>query len=85
MVAITSCPYTEMQWRIDDVTFHSIISCLWFLRVQLTIIEHWFRQWLGAGKAMRHYLNQWWLVYRRIYASLGLNKLNMQRNPTCDN
>ena len=22
-----------------------------------------------------HYLNQWWLVYRRIYASLGLNKL----------
>ena len=22
-----------------------------------------------------HYLNQWWLVYRRIYASLSLNEL----------
>ena len=21
------------------------------------------------------YLNQWWLVYQRIYASLGLNEL----------
>ena len=24
-----------------------------------------------------HYLNQWWLVYRRIYASLGLNELRL--------
>ena len=23
----------------------------------------------------RHYLNQWWLDYRQIYASLGLNEL----------
>ena len=23
----------------------------------------------------KHYLDQWWLVYRRIYASLGLNVL----------
>ena len=45
-----------------------------FLRVQLTF-HHWFRQWLGAGQATSHYLNQWWLVYRRIYASLGLNEL----------
>ena len=47
-----------------------------FLRVQLTIFQHWFRQWLGAGQATSHYLNQWWLVYWRIYASLGLNELN---------
>ena len=46
-----------------------------FLRVQLTIIQHWFRYWLGAGQATSHYLNQWWLVYWRIYASLGLNGL----------
>ena len=46
-----------------------------FLRVQLTIIQHWFRQWLGAGQATSHYLNQWLLVYWRIYASLGLNEL----------
>ena len=46
-----------------------------FLRVQLTIFQHWFRWWLGADEATSHYLNQWWLVYRRIYASLGLNEL----------
>ena len=28
-----------------------------------------------AGQATSHYLNQWWLVYWRIYASLGLNEL----------
>ena len=25
-----------------------------------------------------HYLNQWWFVYRRIYASLGLNVLSQR-------
>ena len=28
-----------------------------------------------ADQATNHYLNQWWLDYRRIYASLGLNEL----------
>ena len=28
--------------------------------------------------ATSHYLNHWWLVYRRIYASLGLNELICQ-------
>ena len=46
-----------------------------FLRVQLTIFQHWFRKWLGAVQAPSHYLNQWWLDYRHIYASLGLNQL----------
>ena len=46
-----------------------------FLRVQLTIFQHWFRLWLGAVQATSHYLSQWWLVYWRIYASLGLNNL----------
>ena len=30
---------------------------------------------LGADQATSHYLNQWWLIYWRIYASLGLNEL----------
>ena len=30
----------------------------------------------------RHYLNQWWLIYRRIYASLGLNELSLSL-PCC--
>ena len=47
-----------------------------FPRAQLTIFQHWFRSWLGADQATSHYLNQWWSVYWRIYASLGLNELN---------
>ena len=35
----------------------------------LVQIMAWRRQ--GAS----HYLNQWWLVYWRMYASLGLNEL----------
>ena len=46
-----------------------------FLRVQLTIVHHWFRWWFGAVQAPSHYLNQWWWVYWRIFASLGLNEL----------
>ena len=45
-----------------------------FPRVKSTMFHHWFRQWLGAGQATSHYLKQWWLVYWRIYASLGLNE-----------
>ena len=48
-----------------------------FLRFELTIFQHWFRQWLGTDQATKHYLNQWWLVYWCIYASLGLNELNV--------
>ena len=31
-----------------------------FIRVQLTISQHWFRYWVGAEKAASYYLNQWW-------------------------
>ena len=37
-----------------------------FLRLELTILPHCFRQWLCADQATSHsshYLNQWWLVY----------------------
>ena len=52
-----------------------------FLRVQSTIFQHCFRWWLGAVQATSHYLNQWWLVYWRIYASLGVNELNRRLVP----
>ena len=45
-----------------------------FLRFQLTIFQHWFRSWLGDNQVTSHYLNRWWIIYWRIYASLGLNK-----------
>ena len=41
------------------------------LRVQSTISQHWFRWW----SATSHFLNQWWLVYWRIYTPLGINDL----------
>ena len=74
--------------NISQTTFSNVFSSMkmfefplkfhWslFPRVQLTIFQHWFRKWLGAVQATSHYLNPWWLVYRRIDASLGLNKLN---------
>ena len=46
-----------------------------FLRVQLKIFQHWFRKRFGTDQATNHYLNQWWLDYWRIYASLVLNEL----------
>ena len=56
-----------------------------FLRFQLTIFQHWFRYWLDAVQATSHYLNQWWLVYWRIYASLGLNELTLRSAETSCN
>ena len=46
-----------------------------FLWVQLTIFQHWFRSWIDADQATSHYLNQWWLVYQRIYAWLCPDEL----------
>ena len=47
-----------------------------FLRVQFTIFQHRFKYWLCTDQATSPYLNQWWLDYRRIYASLGFSELN---------
>ena len=70
-----------------QTTFSNRFSCMKMLAfrlkfqwslfpwVQLILFQHWFRYWLGAVQATSHYLNQWWLDYRRIYASLGLNEL----------
>ena len=40
-----------------------------FLGVQLNILQHWFRQWLGTVQVTSHYLNQWWLLYWCVYAA----------------
>ena len=46
-----------------------------FQRAWWTIFQHWFKEWLGAGEATSHCLNQWWLIYWRTHASLNLNVL----------
>ena len=73
---------------ISQTTFSNVFSWMKMFEFRLefhwsmfpsdwiTIIQHWFRWWLGAVQATSHYLNQWWLVYRRIYASFGLNELS---------
>ena len=68
---IISKAFSWMKMFEFWLRFHWIM----FQRVQLTIFQHWFGWWLGAGQATSHYLNQWCLVYWRIYASLGLNEL----------
>ena len=46
-----------------------------FLGVQLTLLQHWCRSWLGTDQVPNHYWNQWWLVYWCINVSLGLSEL----------
>ena len=68
-----SSGFSSMKMYAFLLKFHWSL----FPGVQLTIFHHWFRKWLGADQATSHYLNQWWLVYWRIYASRGLNELNL--------
>ena len=42
--------------------------------INTTWAQH--EHWLSAVQVTSHYLKQWWLVYWRVYASLGLNELN---------
>ena len=48
----------------------TIISLKFFLRVQSTIFQHYFRQWLGTNQTPSHYLNTWWLDYIKLLGSL---------------
>ena len=82
----------DKMYAISQTTFWSAFSWMkmyklplrfhWslFLCVQLTIFQHWFRSWLGTDQATSHYLNQWWLIYWCIYASLGLNELIQKKH-----
>ena len=76
MAAISQTTFSNAFFWMKMYEFR--LNCHWslFLRVQLTISQHWFRWWLGAGQATSHCLNQCWLVYWRINASLGLNELS---------
>ena len=60
MTAISQTTFSnKFSWMKSFVfwlEFHLTLS----LRVQLTISEHWFREWLGAEQVTSHYLNQCW-------------------------
>ena len=74
---ISQTPFSNVFSSMKMFQFRLKFHWSLFARVQSTIFQHWFRKWLGAVQATSHYLNQWWLVYRRIYASLGLNELTI--------
>ena len=80
MDAIMQTPFSSAFPWMKMFEFRLKFHWSLFLRIQLTIFQHWLRQWLGADQATSHYLNQWWLVYWRIYASLGLNELNILKS-----
>ena len=75
MAAILQTTFSNAFSWMKMHEFHLRFHWSLFLRLELTIFQHWFKKWLGADKVTSHYLNQWWLDYRRIYASIGLNEL----------
>ena len=75
MAAVSQTLFSNAYSWIKMYEFRLKFHWSLFLRFQLTSLQHWFRYWLGAVQATSHYLNQWWLVYWRIYASLGLSEL----------
>ena len=81
MAAIFKTTFTNAFPYIKMYEFRLRFHWSLFPMFQLTIFQHWFRKWLGAVQATSLYLNQWWIVYQCIYASLGLNEL---RNPKPD-
>ena len=76
MADIFQITFSNAFSRMKIYEFRSNFHWSLFLRVQLTIFQHWFRYWPGADQAVSHYVNHWWWGYRRIYASLGLSGLN---------
>ena len=75
MDAIFQTTFSSAFLWMKMYEFRRIFHWSLFLRFQLTILHHWFRLWLGAVQATRYYINQWWLIYWRIYASFGPNEL----------
>ena len=51
----------------EDIWIPIKISLKFVPKGSITISLHSFRLWLPAIQATSHYLNQWWLIYRRIY------------------
>ena len=79
MAAISQTTHSNAFSWIKMLEIRLIFHWSLFLRVESTILHHWFRLWLDADQATSHYLNTWWLDYRRKYASLGLNELKHTR------
>ena len=61
MAAISQRIFSDAFLWMYNFVFRSPFYWSLFLRVQLTMTKHWFRQWLGAEWAASDHLNQCWL------------------------
>ena len=59
----------------ENISFPIRFSLKFIPKGSINNIPALVRVWLGADQATSHYLDQWWLINWRIYASLGLNEL----------
>ena len=75
-MAVISQTISYMHFRECKVGILNKISLKLFLRVQLTITQHWVRYWLGDEQASP-YFNQCWPIHWRIYATLGADELRL--------
>ena len=76
IVAISQTTFSNPSSWMKMCEFRLRFHWSVLLLIELTIFPHCFRYCLGTDQAKNHYLYQWWLVYWRIHASLGLNELN---------
>ena len=60
MAAILQTIFSDAFLWMKSFVFWLKVHRSLFLRVQLTISQHWFSYSLGAESATSHYLNQWW-------------------------
>ena len=70
MAAIFQTTFSNAFYWMKMFKFRLRFHWSLFPRVQLTIFQHWFRSWLGAGQATSHYLKcitwpQWvkWVLH----------------------
>ena len=68
MAAIFQMTFSNAFSWMKMYEFRLWVQWTLFPRVQSTIFQHWFRQWLSANEPMM-------VILLHIYASLGLNEL----------
>ena len=67
MADISQSTFSNVFSWMKIYEFQSVFHWSLSERVKLTIFQDWFSYWFGADQVTSHYLNQWWIIYWRIY------------------
>ena len=62
----TSIPKTFLEIEVFQISTTTPAVKEW------TIIQHWFRRWLGIEQRSSHYLNQWWPSLLLIHTYINI-------------